>query len=179
MLGRDHVNDNNLSLNNLIKELCLACRQGVGFNGDIGLMFGQGGLRSVMIVQGDGLRLPIVLSSEAKIRLVPLLKAICEPLFIMKPPANGLVTLHIQGGKLSGLPDCKPEAGKEQRLYGEEYNERRLRYTTLWTALKKHSEAPIMNVLDDPHRYYPQSAKTHQVIGRDGETISYIKVLPI
>ena len=122
------------------------------FTGDIVLMFDNGNLRSLSRELGGQ---PLIAHDKAAKKAVfPFLKAICTPLFGVKPDgARGFVTFHFRGGKMSGFPDVDSMIREEDATYGDEYLGLRMRSDSLWWALKKNPSVPITRILRDPHSY--------------------------
>jgi hypothetical protein len=142
-----------LSLNEVIRELCIALGYGADYSGPIELMFCQGGLRK-----------PEIRDKDAKAKLVPLLKALfCQWFLSSSRKGKGFVILNIQKGKLSGVPEWLDQS--DDFAYGYENLGIQMRRDTVWWALKKHPTAPINKLLADPHRYSSRSASSIHLSG--------------
>jgi len=153
----EHANENSLSLNELIRRLCVSLGYGADYSGPIELMFSQGGLRT-----------PEIPDRAAKAKLIPLLKEIFGQWFLSSSrKGKGFVILNIQNGKLSGFPEWLDHS--EDFAYGEENLGIQMRRGTIWWVLKKHPTAPINKLLANPHRYDSRSASSIHVSGNKVE----------
>lgn len=141
-----------LSLNELMAAVFNVHGLDANFTGDIVLMFDNGNLRSLSRELGGQ---PLVAHDKAAKKAVfPFLKAICTPLFGVKPDcARGFVTFHFRGGKMSGFPDVESTIRDEDATYGDESLGFQMGSDSLWWALKKSPSVPITRILRDPHRY--------------------------
>lgn len=147
-----------LSLNELIRELCISLGYGAEYSGPIELMFCQGGLRR-----------PDICDKVVKAKLVPFLKNIFgDFLLSTSHKGKGFVILKINNGKLSGFPEWRERS--EDYPDGWENLGMQMRRGTVWQVLKKHPTAPINKLLADPHRYDSRSGSSISVCGNKSET---------
>jgi hypothetical protein len=150
-----------LSLNELVSKICIDLGYGANFSGSIKFTFGQGGVRQP------------ILSSKSKERLVPFIKAICEPLFQLKP-LQGLVTLNIHSGKISGFPKFEEKTEGRTRLEADEYESYLFGSGAVWRALLKHPNEPLMPLVKNPIRYESIKRLASVELSRDVEIRKHV-----